>query len=336
MNSFINLSSNDSLLKMKYCDKEELLRKLKDYYISFRDKLNLNYLLTFGVELEFQSDDPKDIESGLKIFNYKWLLDQRLNDNYWEFKRELSSTNGYEITSPILIDNEESFLQLKAMCNMIEKNNGTVSEKDAAHIHFGPQLIGNDIESWIKFFRIYSLYETIIYRFSYGEFECGRSYIEKYAFPVARTYNNTLDKLDIDISLKKLFLSLQTAHKTKAIQFFKMINGGTSYEKDRSFEFRMPNGTLNPVIWQNNINMFAHLIMSAKKDIDMDLIMKRINDRSSRFSDLRYYNDINVDEALEFADLIFDNNLDKINFLRQYMKDFITSNRFEKAKSFTK
>ena len=32
------------------------------------------------------------------------------------------------------------------------------------------------------------------------------------------------------------------------------------------------------------------------------------------------YNKLYIDEALELVDLVFDNNLDKINFLKQYLK----------------
>ena len=42
-------------------------------------------------------------------------------------------------------------------------------------------------------------------------------------------------------------------------------------------------------------------------------------------------------KAIELGDLIFDNNLDKVYFLRQYLKSFeIGNNTLEKAKQFTK
>lgn len=34
------------------------------------------------------------------------------------------------------------------------------------------------------------------------------------------------------------------------------------------------------------------------------------------------YDEINLKNALEFVDLVFDNNLDKVYFLRQYLKNF--------------
>ena len=45
-------------------------------------------------------------------------------------------------------------------------------------------------------------------------------------------------------------------------------------------------------------------------------------------------NKIYIDDALEFVDLIFDNNMDKIYFLRQYIKSFEVSDEYERARSF--
>ena len=51
------------------------------------------------------------------------------------------------------------------------------------------------------------------------------------------------------------------------------------------------------------------------------------------------YNQIYLEQALELCDMIFDNNLDKIYFLRQYLKSFETTFRIDKlvkCKKFTK
>ena len=42
------------------------------------------------------------------------------------------------------------------------------------------------------------------------------------------------------------------------------------------------------------------------------------------------YNQIYLEQALELCDMIFDNNLDKIYFLRQYLKSFETTFRIDK------
>ena len=47
------------------------------------------------------------------------------------------------------------------------------------------------------------------------------------------------------------------------------------------------------------------------------------------------YKNIFLTQAIEFVDLIFNNNLDKIYFLRQYLKSFEEKDSYEKAKKFT-
>ena len=67
---------------------------------------------------------------------------------------------------------------------------------------------------------------------------------------------------------------------------------------------------------------------------DLDIVNAR-----SRKIDYDYcdYNEINLDEAIEFCDLVFKKNIDKIYFLRQYLKDNEVSNHegLVKAKKFT-
>ena len=49
------------------------------------------------------------------------------------------------------------------------------------------------------------------------------------------------------------------------------------------------------------------------------------------------YSRIYMEQAIEFADMIFDNNLDKVYFLRQYVKDGSVSNMpLVKSREFTR
>ena len=88
------------------------------------------------------------------------------------------------------------------------------------------------------------------------------------------------------------------------------------------------------ILIQNHISFvlnYINILLNEMADFD------RINYRmkNQEFS-LEYFNIINIEEALELADLIFDNNLDKINFLRQYLKNFKTIDEFKKTRVFTK
>ena len=75
--------------------------------------------------------------------------------------------------------------------------------------------------------------------------------------------------------------------------------------------------------------------MKKYQIIEIDIINRRLE--NSKNIDYKLYNEIDIEEALEFSDLIFDNNLDKVYFLIQYFKNFDYAYQpLIKAKKFTK
>ena len=94
---------------------------------------------------------------------------------------------------------------------------------------------------------------------------------------------------------------------------------------------------MDPIIWQNNLNTLVNFLLYTKySKFDLDTIIKRRNETEYRFE---LYDEIYLDQALEFCDLIFDNNYDKVYFLKQYLKGFEFQNykkEYSKAKELTK
>lgn len=83
--------------------------------------------------------------------------------------------------------------------------------------------------------------------------------------------------------------------------------------ENSTIEIRCPNGTLEPVIWQNNVKFFGKLLeYAASNTYDKELIQILGQDTSPQ---------INIEKAYALAQLIFNNELDKLYFLRQYIKD---------------
>lgn len=58
-----------------------------------------------------------------------------------------------------------------------------------------------------------------------------------------------------------------------------------------------------------------------------DIVERRKRNNLNEYYSLEFYNEIFLDQALELSDLIFDNNLDKLYFLRQYLKSFEVCNK---------
>ena len=157
---------------------------------------------------------------------------------------------------------------------------------------------------------LWILYEKEIYKFSSGEFSKVRvrenGVIDGLTPTLKRNilYISNIDKGKVDIFsyLKKSGISFTEKSNDVSFYHFKKFD----YDVDNRIEFRIPNGTLKEEIWQNYINFFAKFMIACKKELDIDKVLYKI-----------YHNE---HSALELADYIFEDNIDKDNFLIQTLK----------------
>lgn len=309
---FISPFSDDQLSKLSPNELKEFLNLLNNYYLELRDTLNISKKITFGLEIKID-------ETNSDMYHTLYNLDVKKK---WNVIGEDTLPEGDEIVSPILTDKVQTWKDLRTICNIISAN-GIISPNCGGHIHIGTQTLGRNVQSWGNFINLWAGYENVIFRFAYGEYLGERNLLKIIVSPVAEYFFKYQDKI-----IHNLFSS----RKCGAVS----LSYVKSFEKmkNNTIEFRCPNGTLEPVIWQNNINFFIKMLLYCKsKTFDFDTIEKRKNLKE----DLESYRQIFLDQALELADLIFDNNLDKIYFLRQYLKTFEVSDKFfVKAKRFVK
>lgn len=307
--------------------KEYLISELKEFYIPYRDSLELPKIATFGTEIEFSipgynNDYIEKLKkqghnNGAKVF-----LSALHYPMIWECDKE--DFEQIEIISDVLTDNKKTWKTLEYILKFLFNNHAYASEQSGAHIHIGKQLLKNNPEYCCYFLKLWSIFEKEIVRFSNGE-----SYFER------RNFSNVADYVSAEI--KKIILHLQSgkydetigilAYKTNSIYFppieskisdlFTLEGDVGSDNKLDTIEIRCPNGTLNKVIWQNNINFFIKMILAcASPTVDKELI------------DYLYQNTIldnkhiSGNMELFLADLVFNNDFDKYCFLRQYYKDF--------------
>ena len=310
---YLNPDENEILTKLKGYDLQDIIILINNYYLTLRKKLGLDNSITIGLELEFEYANNKKIEKNLNQKGYsEWIL-----------KGDASLIKGAEINSPILIDNIYNWKDLENICSIVNQA-ATISQNSAGHIHIGAHILGKSPTHWLNFIKIWAVYENIIYRFLYGEFLTHRPSMMKYARPLAfflwEKYQE-LNSLETDIDD---ILYEVNDERRQAINF-ENIDTYDYYEFDNgnTIEFRCPNGTLNEIIWQNNVNLLVKLLLyCTSSSFNNDIIDKRqqINIQNKIAANL--YNEIFLDQALELADMIFSNNLDKIYFLRQYLKSF--------------
>lgn len=326
--SFINPNSNDFLSSFSKKDIDEFMNKLRHYKISYRKLLSIPRDITFGCEIEVCSinkdEQEKLIDALVKLNMHKWYFDKELNVPFCT-----------EYVSPILTDSKETWINLREICDTLKSNNAIITNDTAGHIHYGLQILGNNPDNWMNFIKLWAVYENIIYRFSYGEYEKERSLIDVCARPLSSKYLSVYNSSMHD--LKDILARLTPRYKSDAIGLYNYheVQKLNQRKNNMTIEIRCPNSSTEEVIWQNNINFFYHLLKyCSSTNFNHDVIDKRIYDALGIQDDLSLYREIFIEEALELADLIFDNNLDKLNFLRQYLKDYSTSTSFVKCKSF--
>lgn len=317
---YINPNSNDKLSNMSGFDLQDLIFLIDHTNLNLRDKLGLEESITFGLEIEFEKAKKDIIESA--IYDY-------FNDHSWSMVNDNSLNNGAEIVSPILKDNEQTWIDTKKVCSIIESS-ASIDKNSGGHVHIGTQVLGDKNDSWLNFIKLWSVYENIIYRFSYGEFLTGRPNIEHYAEPVSLTFWKNYVRLKrenaVIIDIIHVF-----NERYQAVNFRNVsVEQCKDFEEDNTIEFRCPNGTLNPIIWQNNVNLFVNLLKYSKNlSFDDDKVQKRHLINLDKYLDLKWYNEIYLEQALELCDMIFTNNMDKIYFLKQYLKSFQVSKNKE-------
>ncbi len=326
---YIKPRNNDMFSLMNGSELQELLYYVENYYLELRNRLGFDKYVTFGLELEFEKATQKRIEKRLREVSLY---------NSWKVKDDGSlPIGGAEISSPILTDNSNNWHNLKRVCSIVNRS-AIIDEHSGGHIHIGTQVLGNNTESWLNFIKIWSVYENIIYRFSFGEFLTARPKMLKYAEPITKEFWEDYQKLKGSSSLVlKDIIEEISHHRNQAVNFYN-VNNFNRIANDNTIEFRCPNGTLNPIIWQNNVNMFVNLLLYSKSSrYNDDIVENRKKENNDRFSTLDLYDEIYLQQALEFCDMVFTNNFDKVYFLRQYLKSFeIGSKKLSKAKEFTK
>ena len=325
--------TNSLFSQFSELDKKELISFLDNFYLHYRNNLNFNdNTLTFGIEIEFEKILLEEVE--------QLLINSNLKN--WLTKKERSIITGGEINSTILNDNQTNWLEIKKVCSILKENNAKISENCGGHVHFGSNILGDNYNSWLTFIKCIIAFEKVLFRFGYGEEVKERHSVRKFAYPVSYLLKEILYSENIDfnnINTEKLLdIIKDRTSKRSSVSFQKVNINDLNNIQDNTIEFRFPNGTIEEIIWQNNINTLGKLLLAVKNDkIDIDIIdylLKNIQKESNINVLLMDYGSIHLDTALLFCDMVFDNDLDKLYFLRQYIKNSYKDTYQERQKKF--
>ncbi len=318
---FIYPRSNDKLSELNNKELKEFLTKLDLFMLEYREGLIGCDDNSFG--LEFECDNITESITDEKI--------SRLNlRGHWKTVSEPTLDDGIEVCSPILKDEKRTWEDVFKLCVYLDSKTKSL-KKAASHVHVGAQVLKSN-EAFINLLELYSTYENIIFRFCFGEDLIGREELAKYAKPISSDcWNKASIIRRFNLSYREI-AELIRASKYTSLNFANLSKNENIFKKGNTLEFRAANGTLNPIIWQNIVNLCLNIVNSSNK-VDRDIIEKRHKMIEKYAGDLGVYDEIFLDQALEFADLIFKNNIDKVYFLKQYLKGFDLANDKKKTTS---
>lgn len=263
--------------------------------LSYRSTLTIPSKVNFGLELELE---------GIK-YNEVYRLVRNQFGESWQVKTDLSLTkdSNAEIVTPVLQNRKQTWLLLKKMGKLLEHLNPTYNNC-SFQVNFDGSLLPTE-EDKVRFIKLYAMYEDIIYRFSKGEDTEYRDSLETYASPIILTLKGIVNYGDDTI------IDMFSNNKRYGLIF---------KTKDKDLvEFRTPNATSNPILWQNYITTFYYLLKFAtshkynKKEIDTYI------DQFMRIYILEGYEQLKTEKALKLSSMIFSNKTDQLYFMHQYI-----------------
>ena len=259
--SFILYFINDEKYKNKIYKQVNFNRK------EYKRKMKIPTDMTIGIEIESIGLISKEIEDRVK------LLDG------WNSKKEhtVKADNmfGVEVTSPVLYGkDEDNTFQIQRICEMLQYSGQFSNETCGGHIHFGANYL-KSAEAFKRLLEIWYNAERVIYTISNKAGEIPREFVVGYAIPLSNDFiyeyeDGKNEKIITESNLVKIKSALITRQSNRydGLNFRNMFN-----RNKPTIECRIPNGTLDPDVWIENINLFGGIIASAQK-ID-DLLKKK-------------------------------------------------------------
>lgn len=306
-----NHIENEYFSKLSGFELKEFLNEVEKFPFLYRELLNFKADISMGVEIEFE-------EAGVYP-----LADFLRNYPEWVMKSDNSLTRGIEINTPIMYNEKKAWQDLKEVLRELQKEKVNPYIHAGTHFHIGTYILGDDLRAWQNFLLMYTYYEDIIIRFFYGERIRERMTFKEHSEPIAPLLSDSVKKIKELPFVGKVMSFIPYEHANAlslhSVNFDKLDRNVIH----NTIEFRSPNGTINEVICQNNVNMGVCFLLAAKASrVDREYLEHQLKTHPVTEDKTLLYRYINLSKALEFCDLVFEEDIDKMYFLKQYLKDY--------------
>ena len=232
-----------------YCENSDVLnhetREILDRFTKM-PPVTLPDKMTIGIEIESEGLASREEIAGI-IGNLSWKLkpDDTLDDGI-----EAVPSSGLTPSTA----GDEIYGACKALC----LSGQTISERCGGHIHIGADYL-TDLQDWKNLRTIWNNTEKILYVISNRKGEIPRAGVLGYAQPISgkdESKQKTIN-LENESDLENFIAETKIIQGTR-YSGINYVNVGE--EEKNTIEFRLPNGTLDPTTWIENINLFGGLV----------------------------------------------------------------------------
>ena len=232
-----------------YCENSDVLnhetREILDRFTKM-PPVTLPDKMTIGVEIESEGLASREEIAGI-IGNLSWKLkpDDTLDDGI-----EAVPLSGLTPSTA----GDEIYGACKALC----LSGQTISERCGGHIHIGADYL-TDLQDWKNLRTIWNNTEKILYIISNRKGEIPREEVLKYAKPISGKdeFKQKTINLESESDLENFIAGIK---KIQGDRFSAINYVNVGEEEKNTIEFRLPNGTLDPTTWIENINLFGGLV----------------------------------------------------------------------------
>ena len=224
-------------------------------------KIKLPSDMTIGCEIESEGE-----KSGILY---------RLELFKWKGKGDGSLRNGIEMVSPIMHSDEQSVQGIYKICDLLKLMKNSCSERCGGHIHIGADYL-KDKQAYANLLSIYGNTEELLYIIANDPKDV-TSRGTGYDSPLSKKVQNAIESGSINLESEQDVDSFIKSLEEIQGSRYSGLNF-CSYDKHKTIEFRLPNGTINPNAWIENINLFGGIVKTAQ---DISIIQKKpVEDRS--------------------------------------------------------
>lgn len=173
----------------------------------------------------------------------------------------MQNQKGVEVISPISLLNPIFLNELEIVCQFLKEHEGYIDECCSAHIHFDFRIFHKHLDALKKFILIMAYYEPELNRFFAGEQEEIRI---MGIIGFSKSINKVLQYLDSKQHLFEKNNLSEFLEKAKVLNRFYALNFSNAklinILSRNTVELRSPNGSLNPVILENNIYTLLKIV----------------------------------------------------------------------------